>query len=236
METLAGKVFVLVGAASEEGKAVAKAFAKYSAKLSLCDSSKEKEVLDVLAKDCKEIGSNKTEVLTIEMVELHGETAMQNAVKQTTENYGSLDGLIYLVNQRLDKTFAETSLDDLNQLHVAHVESPLLWVQNSLPHLKASKGNIVLLSSGKPRSAGLESFPFALTKATEEHLVRTMALDLAAYGIRVNALCPSYPVDQTAEAEEERLSIRRSLSEYVAYLSSESATFITGQCINVGQS
>lgn len=41
---------------------MAKAFAKYSAKLSLCDSSTEKEVLDVLAKDCKEMGSNKTEV------------------------------------------------------------------------------------------------------------------------------------------------------------------------------
>jgi len=232
METLKGKVFLIVDAGSEVGQMVAKTFAKYSANLSLCGSVDDSFVLNGLASECSARGS--TRVITVEMKDANNSREIEGAVKRTLDEFGYLHGLVYLVDQVLTKTFHETTLDDLNRLHTSHVESPLLWVQTSLPHLKATKGNVVLLSSGQSQNSAVGVFPYALTKAAEDHLVRTMALDLAAYGIRVNSICPTYPNNESDGCNKQRQNIISSLSEYIAYLSTDMATCITGQCVAVG--
>lgn len=232
METLKGKVFLIVDAGSEVGQMVAKTFARYSVNLSLCGSVDDSVVLNGLASECSAKGS--TQVLVVEMADANNSAQIESAVKRTLAKYGHLHGLVYLVDEVLTKNFQDTTLDDLNKLHISHVESPLLWVQSSLPHLKTSKGNVVLLSSGQSQNPAVGVFPYSLTKAAEDHLVRTMALDLAAYGIRVNSICPTYPKKESDGFHKDRQNIISSLSEYVAYLSTDIANFITGQCIAVG--
>jgi NAD(P)-dependent dehydrogenase (short-subunit alcohol dehydrogenase family) len=134
-----------------------------------------------------------------------------------------------------------------------NVFGPSLFATAALPHLKASRGNIVNVSItfGSKAAAGLSHC--AASKAALEHMTRCWALELADQGVRVNCVAPG-PTETDFLTERMRLSAeqaesvkadarnriplgRRGLPEEVATwivaLASNSASWITGQVITV---
>ena len=85
---------------------------------------------------------------------------------------------------------AEATAERIERIVAVNVLGPSLLATAALPHLAATRGTIVNVSStfGHRPAAGLSHY--AASKAALEHLTRCWALELAAQGIRVNAVAP----------------------------------------------
>ena len=129
-----------------------------------------------------------------------------------------------------------------------NVNGPFYGVRHALPHmLKEGRGVIVNVAS----VAGLNAFPMHAAYAASKHavvgLTRTVALETARSGVRVNAVCPGFTdtpmveegiekMGQTQEGLENRIPMRRlgrpaEIAEAVAYLCSDAAAYVTGQTL-----
>lgn len=177
--------------------------------------------------------------------------SMESVFRQVLERFGRLDGLINNAGWHPPAmTIEETSLEDFEDLVRLNLTSTFLGCKLAIPHLRATKGAIVNLSS-EVGLIGQEAAPsYVTTKAGQVGLTRALALDLAPAGVRVNAVCPAgvmtplmtewastqydpaaalrmvdswHPIGRMATSEE--------IGEVCAFLLSSEASFITGQAI-----
>ena len=177
----------------------------------------------------------------------------EQAVAQVLQTYGKLDVLvnaagIFYRNRSVEQT-TEAEWDDTLD---TNVKGAFLMSKYALPALRRSGGNIVNVAS----YAGLVGFPgaaaYAASKAALVNLTRTMALDHAHEGIRVNCICPgSVATDMLHEAwrlygdvEEARrvwagkhplgrIATPEEVARAILFLASPDASFITGAALPV---
>jgi 3-oxoacyl-[acyl-carrier protein] reductase len=111
---------------------------------------------------------------------------------------------------------------------------------------EAGGGNIIHISSVGGLRAHWIGLPYDATKGAIDAMTRTMALDLAEYGIRVNAVAPGATLTERIAIREpsrmqryvERVPLKRiglplEMGATVAFLASPDADYITGQVIYV---
>ena len=123
----------------------------------------------------------------------------------------------------------------------------------SVPFLKMTKGNVVMISSMETKITEKGSFLHALSKSMINSLVENSALELASFGIRINAVSPSYVksnyrvtsimrendneeyLNQMKEYSllEKRMSGPEEISDSILFLSSNEANFMTGEIMTV---
>lgn len=177
----------------------------------------------------------------------------EQAVAQVLQAYGKLDvlvnaaGIIYR-NRSVEQT-TEAEWDDTLD---TNLKGAFLMSKYALPALRQSRGNIVNVAS----YAGLVGFSgaaaYAASKAALVNLTRTMALDHAPEGIRVNCVCPgSVATDMLHEAwrlygdvEEAqrvwagkhplgRIAAPEEVARAILFLAGPDASFITGVALPV---
>ena len=123
----------------------------------------------------------------------------------------------------------------------------------SVPFLKMTKGNVVMISSMETKITEKGSFLHALSKSMINSLVENSALELASFGIRINAVSPSYVksnyrvtsimrendneeyLNQMKEYSllEKRMSGPEEISDAILFLASNEANFMTGEIMTV---
>ncbi|VVE65021.1 short-chain dehydrogenase [Pandoraea captiosa] len=135
--------------------------------------------------------------------------------------------------------------DDFDRVLQVNLKSPFFVIQHALGHLK-SGGRIVNVSSIGTRAAYPEMSVYAPAKAGLEALTLSLAADLGARGITVNAVLPgatatelnkraSDPVASQAIAQTValgRVGEPRDIAQIVAFLASDAGRWITGQAID----
>jgi len=109
--------------------------------------------------------------------------------------------------------------------------------------VKRGSGNIINMSSGGATKSHRGNVAYDASKGGIEAMTRGMALDLAPYGIRVNALVPgfirTYDIDDSGAAQRAesvplgRLGNGDDLAGPAAFLASDDAAYITGFCLTV---
>lgn len=177
----------------------------------------------------------------------------ERAVNEAVAEHGHLDvlvndaGVIYR-----NRTVEATSEEEWDETFDTNVKGAFLMSRLALPHLRRTRGNIVNVSSyvGLVGFAGAAAY--AASKAALLNLTRSMALDHAAEGIRVNAVCPgSVDTDMIrsawrsqsdpAAAERQwkakhpvgRIASPDEVAHAILFLASEQASFITGAALPV---
>jgi NAD(P)-dependent dehydrogenase (short-subunit alcohol dehydrogenase family) len=142
--------------------------------------------------------------------------------------------------------------DTVTRIFATNVLGPTMLVQAALPHLERSRGAVINISSTYGHKAAPLISHYAASKAALEHLTRCWALELAARGIRVNAVAPGptetealasfglsrSEVEEIQRRETEMIPLgRRGVTEEIARwivrLASPEEDWITGQVIAV---
>ena len=184
----AGKVAVVTGATSGIGHACAVGFANEGAKI-VCVGRKE-EALKSVADEVRNSGA---EALTIR-ADLSVDSEADRVVDQAIEAFGGIDVLVNAAGFLTTGTIETTSFDAWDEMMNVNVRAVFRLMQRALPSLIERRGNIVNVSS----VTGLRSFPgvlaYCVSKAAVDQLTRCSALELAAKGVRVNAVNPGVVV------------------------------------------
>ena len=174
-------------------------------------------------------------------------------VNQVIEYWGHLDVLVNNAGAGAILPLEAASREAIADIFAVNVFGPSLLATAALPYLKATKGNIVNVSSTFGHKAAPALSHYGASKAALEHMTRCWALELAREHIRVNAVAAG-PTETdfltermglsqeqaNAVKAQERTNIplgRRGLPEQVAAwivaLASDEGAWVTGQVVTV---
>jgi NAD(P)-dependent dehydrogenase (short-subunit alcohol dehydrogenase family) len=240
-----GKVALVTGAASGMGLAAAKAFAKAGASVVLADIDEEK-----LNKAADELSSSGHSVLAL-AGDIAEEAYVRTLVEKTVDAFGRLDAAFNNAGiQNPAVETADVSSDTFDRISDINMRGVWLCMKYQLMQMrKQGSGTIVNNSSlgGLVGVVGRSAYHAA--KHGVIGMTKSAALEYAAQGIRINAICPGIietpMVAGMLEGETEvmnemmkevpirRLGSAEEIADSVLWLSSEGSTFIVGVALPV---
>jgi len=245
-EDLKGKVVIITGARRGMGKADALAFAKNGAKVVVVDISQEECQLVV-----DEIKKSGGEGLAVKC-DVTNEKEIEEMVKKTIEKFGKVDILVNNAGICQFKPFLELTKEEWQRTLDINLKGYFLCAKATAKEMvKQKSGAIVNIASivmgqiGKGM-AGLAHY--SASKGGIAAFTKTLALELAPYNIRVNAIAPGAidtPMVASAKADPKvleqtlamiplhRMGKPEEIANTVLFLSSEASSYITGSIIVV---
>jgi NAD(P)-dependent dehydrogenase (short-subunit alcohol dehydrogenase family) len=175
---------------------------------------------------------------------------VDRAYAELTARFGRLDALVNNAGIAIFGPMLETKFEDWQRVLAVNLNGPFLMTQAAVPMLRERGGAIVNITSISGLRASTLRVAYGTSKAGLAHLTKQQAVELAALGIRVNAIAPG-PVDtamakavHTPEIRADyhdhmplnRYGLEDELAEAIFFLASERASYITGQvlCVDGG--
>lgn len=241
----AGKVVLVTGATSGIGRACALRFAGAGARIAAVGRD-EKALTDL----SKEVQANGKPLLL--QADLSQQREAERVVDQTIERAGGIDVLVNAAGHISTGTIEDTPLEAWDKMLNINLRAVFYLMQKSVPSLIERRGNVVNVSS----VTGLRAFPgvlaYCVSKSGVDQLTRCAALELAAKGVRVNAVNPgvvvteihrrggmseeqygaflerskqTHPIGRVGQADE--------IAELVLFLASDRASWITGATYSI---
>jgi 3-oxoacyl-[acyl-carrier protein] reductase len=240
--SLAGKSVVVTGASKGIGKGIAGVFARAGAKVLVV--ARQIEQAEATA---AELGAQGGTALA-HSADVTSKFAMQDMAETAHKAHGGID--VLCANAGI---FPQVKLEEMSEEVWDHVmdtnlKGTFLSVQACIPYLKKSgQGRIVLTSSITGPVTGFPGWAhYGATKAGQLGFMRTMCMELATYGITVNAvmpgnikteglagLGPEYESSMAASIPLKRLGTVEDIGNAALFLATKEAGYITGQTIIV---
>lgn len=235
------KVVLVTGASSGIGAATAIAFAAEGAKVSMVGRNETK--LASVAKICAQKGS-KPLVIAAD-VTLDAERIINDTIK----HYGSLDILVNNAGiYSPTSIFSPDALEGYDRVLTTNLRATVQLTHLAVPYLVKSKGNIVNVSSIVALGIVIDnSFAYNTSKAGLDHFSRSIALELAKHGVRVNCVSPGpvkTDITQNAgmtkeQSDEMMVAVQKStalqrtgdpeeIADIILFLASDKARSVTG--------
>jgi 2-keto-3-deoxy-L-fuconate dehydrogenase len=239
MGDLAGKVIVVTGGASGIGAASVALFAAEGAQVVSVDMAAPGPAAAAGA-----------------VMELQGDVASADTVAdhaaQVAERFGRFDALVACAGVSNGMSVPDCTPDDWDRVLRTNLTGTFLWAQAAVRGMRAAGtgGAIVMIGSQLAMAGGRSNAAYLASKGAIVSLARTMAVDHAAEGIRVNVLVPGaidtplldrafarapdpaaararsvarHPLGRLGQADEMARAIR--------FLVSSDASFTTGSCL-----
>lgn len=130
----------------------------------------------------------------------------ERSVAETLGAYGRLDALVANAGVEAMGSFDEVDPDEWVTVMRVNVDGVLLAARAAAPALRATRGSIVVVSSVAGLTSGAHYAAYVTSKTAVLGLVRSMAVDLGADGVRVNAICPGWVATEMSDREVEELA------------------------------
>jgi short-subunit dehydrogenase len=187
---------IVTGASMGIGRALALAFAAEKATLVL--SARGREALDEVAREVTARGARAVVVSGDVTDEAHRVELVARAV-----DHGGVDVLVNNAGRGFYAPALAIDLEKLRELFELNVLAPLRLVQLAAPHLEASRGTVVMMSSVAGIVAAPRYAAYAASKFALEAIAMSLRSELAAVGVRVVVVRPG-PVDTPFRANATR--------------------------------
>lgn len=173
----------------------------------------------------------------------------ERIIKETIDKYRRLDVLINNAAFNIPGSIENTKVEDFDSVMATNVRGTFLLTHLAIPHLIATKGNIVNVSSVAGQRPFPSSIAYCTSKAALDHFTRCVALELAGKGVRANVVSPGV-IDTNFRDylgmdrdDEKYATLLKNLADVhpvgrvgepdecvnaIAFLANENAAFITG--------
>ncbi len=183
---LEGKAAVITGAGSGIGRASALRFAQQGARLVLTDVHDAEA--DAVVRAIAQAGGTACFV----HADVSRRADNERMIDVCVERYGRLDILFCNAGITLPKLLSHSSDEDIDRLLAVNVKGPLYAARHAIAiMLGQPDGGVLLFTASKTGLVAQTDSPvYCASKGAVVMLAKALALDYAARGIRVNALCP----------------------------------------------
>ena len=242
---LKDKVAVITGGSKGIGLGCTRVFARHGCKVVIAARGPEAGQATV-----SELTENGHAALFVR-TDVTSESNMRSLIDAAVERFGRLDCMVNNAGWHPPAmSIEQTSVEDFEALLRLNLTSTFMGCKFAAPHLRRTRGSIINVSSEVALIGQGEAPSYVSTKAGQIGLTRALALDLAADGVRVNAVCPAgvmTPLMQEwADSQYDskaslamvddwhplgRMATIDEIGEVCAFLASPEAAFITGQTI-----
>ncbi len=239
---LSGKVALVTGASRGIGRQIALTLAGYGADVIVnYNGSREKaqEVVSEIERMGRKAAAVQCSVADYE--------ACGKMIEDMLAAFGHIDILVNNAGITRDNLLARMSEEDFDAVIAANLKGTFNTIRHMYrPFLKQKAGRIINLSSVSGLQGNAGQVNYAASKAGVIGLTKSVAKELAARSITVNAVAPGFiDTDMTramsdaareavlAQVPLKRMGTPEDIAETVAFLASDKASYITGQVISV---
>lgn len=244
---LKNKVALLTGAGGGIGRAIAERFAEEGAKVVVNDISGG--IVKETAEGIRAKGGSAVPI----QGDTSRETDAEKAVALAVDTYGGLDILVNNAGIEVWKLVHEMTVEEWERVMSVNMRGVFLMSKHAVRQMLAQNrgGAIVNLSS----AGGLVGLPQLGVYCASKHgvigLTKTMALELRAQNIRINAMCPSFidtemvsrsfellrsqgvPIDDILVQLSGRLGTTREVANLALFLASDESSFVNGAAVPI---
>lgn len=234
-----GRTVILTGACGVIGRWIAQAFAAEGARLVLSD--RDAGGLAALAPTLA------TETMT-HVTELADAASIADLVAATTARFGAPDIVVNNAGVYPSGWLLDTDAAEWDRIMDVNLRAPFLLAQQAAKAMIAAGkgGSIVNISSGAARKMRTTAAPYCISKTALDRLTKGLGLELARFGIRVNAVEPGFAAGSTASPLTEahvaattagiplgRASMPEDAPAAILWLCSDAAAYVTGATLSV---
>lgn len=243
MDRFKGKIVMVTGGSRGIGRATAERFASEGAKV--CILSNERQELSETGEVFRQAGYP---VLTC-LADITVPEEIENAVQRVLSEWGRIDVLINNAGIAWEEAFLDMTLANWCKILDVNLNGMFSMAQSVARQMVKQGGGIILNMSSTNGLAGEVKYAhYNASKGGIVLLTKTMALELGAHHIRVNAVCPGYiqtpmseEIDDPDFVEEYvrtkiplgRVGKPSDVAGVFTFLASDDAAFITGETIVV---
>jgi glucose 1-dehydrogenase len=263
-----GKVVVVTGSSRGIGKAIAKEFAKngYSVVLNARDEEELKQASKEIEDETKQNDENNNSKIALVVGDISQEQTSKSLIEEAIKRFGRLDVLVNNAGiSGTSKKINELTTDDWEKVIDINLKGAFICTRDALKHMlqNNSKTNqshsdtknndngnysIINISSVHESIPQSESTPYAASKGGMMMLTKTVALEVADKGIRVNGIAPGAIAtdmnkdmledEEKKNQEEQNIPMHRigqpeEIASVALFLASPAASYITGTTIYV---
>jgi glucose 1-dehydrogenase len=249
MPKLSGKNALITGAATGIGAAIAVRFAQEGANVAInyLDTPEEAEQVKKKADEAYKALNQPGKSLIVQG-DVSIESQVKSMFKKTIDSLGSLDILVNNAGIQKPVPSEDLEMDDFDKILGVDIRGAFMCNREAVRHFLArGKGGVIVNNSSvhemipKPKYVS-----YAISKGGLENLTKTLALEYAGRGIRINAVGPGATItpinnawtnDPKARAEVEshipmgRPATAEEIASVFAFLASDESSYITGQTI-----
>jgi len=245
-QLLEGKTAIVTGGRRGIGKAVAIAFAGSGADVIVCDVAVKDHLLENTKKELDDLGSRSLAL----QIDVSQRSDVEKMIKLSTESFGKIDILVNCAGVWIPgQTLIECSEENWDKVVDTNLKGTFLCCK-AAGKIMAEQGSgcIINMSSQVGLTPGAGVGAYSISKAGIIMLTRQIALELADYKVRANALAPgivktdfnaAFWKDPEIEKRTagmvplKRLAEPEDIAEAALFLASDAASYITGEVLSI---